>query len=212
MKKYSLIIFLGLLSYITSYGQKQAQDILLSKDDNIKSDSINKSPNSDFEKKIGLKPIDRTENTTEIRFYEYRQLSGTRNLKIIACDDSTWTATEYDEWNKPVKINKYVLPIPEGQIRAIVRVLLNSNLAYLPDQEELEPKMKKYHMVNGRKAEQKLMVSDGESYTVEFKIRNSFRVYGFLDPDVYSGFYTDVQELKDYVAIVDIFNNMVKRK
>lgn len=72
--------------------------------------------------------------------------------------------------------------------------------------------MKKYSDTVRGGAEQKIMVSDGESYTVEFKIGDNFRIYRFDNPKTYSEFYGDVQELKDYVAIVDLFENQLKRE
>ena len=69
MKKYRLVIIIALLFCINGYAQRrQIPDIQLSKADNIQSDSINLSPNSDFEKKVGLTPIDKSTNATEVRF------------------------------------------------------------------------------------------------------------------------------------------------
>ncbi|MBA9079900.1 hypothetical protein FHS90_004646 [Rufibacter quisquiliarum] len=72
--------------------------------------------------------------------------------------------------------------------------------------------MKKITVVNGRQREQRIHTTDGQSYTVEFKIGDSYRVYTFHNPDTYSYFYSDVQELKDFVAIKNIFENELKKK
>jgi hypothetical protein len=213
MKKYRLIILFALLNCMNGYAQRrQIPDLQRTKADNIQSDSINLSPNSDFEKKVGLKQINETSNATEVRFYKRNELSGTRNLKIIAVKDSIWTAVEYAEQNNPVKIKKYRLKSEQGQLRSLMRLLLNQNLACLPNQKELEPKMKKYTDTIRGRAEKKIIVSDGESYTVEFKIGDNFRIYSFYNPKTYSEFYDDVQELKDYVAIVNLFENQLKRE
>ncbi|WP_299755545.1 hypothetical protein [uncultured Pontibacter sp.] len=213
MKKYRLIIIFALIYCMNGYAQRrQLSDIQLSKADNIQSDSINLSLNTDFEKKAGLTPIDKTAIATEVRFYKLNELSGTRSLKIVAVKDSEWTAVEYAEQNKPIKIKKYKLKAEQSQLRSLMRLLLKHNLAYLPNQAELEPKMKKYaDTVRGR-AEQKIIVSDGESYTVEFKIGDTFRIFRFHNPKTYSDFYDNVQELKDYVAIVSLFENQLKRE
>lgn len=72
--------------------------------------------------------------------------------------------------------------------------------------------MKKYvDTVRGR-AEQKIQTTDGQSYTVEFKIGDKYRVYTFHNPDTFSSFYDDVQELKDFVAIKNIFETELQRK
>ncbi len=53
---------------------------------------------------------------------------------------------------------------------------------------------------------------DGESYTVEIKIGDKFRVYQFDNPDIYSKFYDNVSELKDYLYIVQSFDKCLGRK
>ena len=53
---------------------------------------------------------------------------------------------------------------------------------------------------------------DGESYTVEIKIGDNFRVYQFDNPDSYSKFYDNVLELKDYLNIVQSFDKFLNRK
>ncbi|HWA32488.1 MAG TPA: hypothetical protein VG737_00080 [Cyclobacteriaceae bacterium] len=72
--------------------------------------------------------------------------------------------------------------------------------------------MKKFAEVNGKKMETAISVSDGDSYTVEFKLGKNFRIYQFDNPDAYARFYDDVSELKNYVAITDLFQKELNRK
>ena len=74
--------------------------------------------------------------------------------------------------------------------------------------------MKKYGQTDPKRgrAEKVLIVNDGYSYTIEFKIRDKFRIYSFSNPETYANFYNDVQELKSYVAIKNIFTEELKRK
>ena len=53
---------------------------------------------------------------------------------------------------------------------------------------------------------------DGESYTIEIKIGEKFRVYQFDNPDIYSKFYDNVTELKNYLDIVQTFDKLLERK
>ncbi len=64
----------------------------------------------------------------------------------------------------------------------------------------------------GDVTERKIHVMDGESYTVEIKIDDKFRVYQFENPDSYSKFYDNVPELKDYLNIVQAFDKLLERK
>jgi hypothetical protein len=72
--------------------------------------------------------------------------------------------------------------------------------------------MKKFTEVKGKQMESEINVMDGNSYTVEFKIGDSFRIYEFDNPDSYSRFYKDIEELKNYVAIKDLFEKDLTRK
>jgi hypothetical protein len=65
---------------------------------------------------------------------------------------------------------------------------------------------------DGDTTERKILVMDGEAYTVEIKIGDKFRVYTFDNPDTYSKFYDNVSELKDYLKIVETFDKLLQRK
>lgn len=47
------------------------------------SDTINHSPNRDFEKRIGLGPIDSGSFDFEVRFYKLKAVTNQRNLRLI---------------------------------------------------------------------------------------------------------------------------------
>ena len=177
----------------------------------ITSDSVNGSPNSDFEKRIKIKPIDQSESEFEIRFYKHFSLSNTNDLKIIKYNNGDWQATRYEEWNKPVKIKKGALA-PTTDFDTFIQSVLDRNILTLPDQSKLEDKMKKPTTLRGRPAYQKIQVTDGHSYTVEIKQGDVFRIYRFHSPGRYAEFYDNVEELKDYVAITKAFEEQLKIK
>jgi hypothetical protein len=162
----------------------------------------------DFEIKAGFKPIDQCENSYEIRFYKTEELSGRKTLKMLYSTGKGWVAKRLTDLGDSVKVE--ILDMKDGQVRAASRVLFNSNLGYLPDQERLETKMNKPEVINGRSVVKKHLVSDGQSYAIEFKHLDVYRVYRFNNPDVYSKLYPDIQEFKDYLSIVDTFERMVK--
>lgn len=208
MRKYILCILFGLSFYHSAFSQRTISDVQTSKTDDLHSDSVNTSDNGEFEIKAGLQSIDQTQNSYEIRFYKTEELSGGRTLKILYSTGQGWLAKKLTDLGDSVKVE--TLNMKDGQIRAVARVLFNSNLGYLPDQEKLEIKMNKVEIVNGRQVVKKHLVSDGQSYAIEFKHLHIFRIYRFNNPDVYSKLYPDIQEFKDYLSIVDIFERMVK--
>lgn len=209
MKNLKLIFLLTFFCCAKSFAQGGNTGVRTI-NNSIESDTINLSPNKEFERRVNLQPINESLSEIEIRFYERDELSNTINLKIIELKDSVWLGTLYGESNYPsIKITKYKLKSKSG-FENVLRMLGQKNLFSLPSQHELKPRMKKYEIINGRKAEQVFYVTDGQSYTVEFKVGKKYRIYTFNNPDIYSKHYDDVQELKDYVAIIDIFNKELK--
>jgi len=206
--KTTLGIVFALSFYSTAFSQKTISDVLISKTDNLQSDSVNTSDNAEFEIKAGLKPIDQSQNSYEIRFYKTEALSGTKTLKILYSTDKGWIAKRLADLGNSVKVETF--DMKDGQVRAASRMLFNANLGYLPDQKKLETKMNKVEIVNGRQTVNKHLVSDGQSYAIEFKYGIVYRIYRFNNPDVYAKLYPDIQEFKDYLSILDIFERMVK--
>ena len=193
------------------WGQTTIRGTTKIETDGIISDSINNSPNKQFEKRIKIKPIDKSDCELEIRFYKLTALSNTKNLRIIKLKNDNWTALEYDEWNNPEKIKKYTLKT-ENIFDDLLTKLIKQNITRLPSQNELKSKMKMPVEIRGRQGEQHILVTDGHSYTVEFKIGDRYRIYDFSNPDNYANFYDNVEELKNYVAIKNIFDKELTRK
>ncbi|WP_115375075.1 hypothetical protein [Adhaeribacter pallidiroseus] len=211
MKQIILLLFFVSLK---SFSQVEVRGISKIELAGIQSDSINLSANKEFEKRIKLKSIEKSENEVEIRFYELLSLSNTRNLKVLVLKNDIWKATEFSEINNPrLKISKFALDAPNG-FELVIQKLFQNKLTKLPSQEALKPRMKKYGQTDPKRgrAEKVLIVNDGKSYTIEFKIGDKFRIYNFSNPETYANFYNDVQELKDYVAIKNIFTEELKRK
>jgi hypothetical protein len=208
MRHYIIGVTFVISFYSSAFSQKAISDVQISKTDNLQSDSVNTSDNAGFEIKAGLKPIDQTQNSYEIRFYKTEGLSGRKTLKVLYSTRQGWVAKRLTDLGDSVKVE--TLNMRDGQVRAASRVLFNSNLGYLPDQEKLGTKMNKVEIVNGRQVVKKHLVLDGQSYAIEFKHLDVYRVYRFNNPDVYKKLYPDIEEFKDYLSIVDIFERMVK--
>lgn len=206
-----LLFVLLLLGHI-SFGQTTTRGITTISTDGISGDSLNKSPNIAFNDRIKIVQIDKSSASVDIRLYRLHSLSNTKTLRRLFMVDTTWNAVEYDEWNKPIKIKKYKLRANPSYDSVFLR-LLSYNILTLPNQAELKSKMRKDVQVTaeGDTTERKIHVMDGESYTVEFKIGDKFRVYQFDNPESYSKFYDNVSELKDYLNIVQTFDKFLER-
>lgn len=208
MKLYIIIKILIFGICFSACSKKTITDVHTSKTDNLKSDLVNTSDNAEFEIKAGLKPIDQTQNPYEIRFYKTEELSGGKTLKILYSTGARWFAKIFTELGDSIKVEN--LNMKYGEVRAASRVLFNSNLGYLPDQKKLETMMNKVEILNGRHVVKKHLVSDGQSYSIEFRHGDIYRIYRFNNPNIYSELYPDIQEFKDYCSIVEIFGSMVK--
>lgn len=197
------LLFLLLLLGHVCCGQATIRGNTSISTDIIIGDSLNNSPNLVFNDRIKLAQIDKSSVKVDIRLYRLLSLSNTRTLRRLYIVDTTWNAVEYDEWNNPVKINKYKLRANPSFDSLFLR-LISYTIMSLPNQSELKRKMRKdvQVTVEGDTTERKIHVLDGESYTVEIKIGNKFRVYQFDNPEIYSKCYHNVSELKDYLNIV----------
>jgi hypothetical protein len=82
MKKVGFLLLLFLV-LTESYSQVVLSGITRIETEGIQSDSINTSPNKDFEERIRIKPIEESGNDVEIRFYAHTMLTDTRDLQII---------------------------------------------------------------------------------------------------------------------------------
>ena len=207
------LLFLLLLFGHISFGQTIIRGITTISTDGISGDSLNNSPNLVFNDRINLVQIDKSSAKVDIRLYRLHSLSNTKTLRRLFMVDTTWNAVEYDEWNKPVKIKKYKLQAKSSFDSLFLR-LLSYNILTLPNQSDLKSKMRKDVEVDeeGYTTERKILVTDGEGFTIEIKIGGKFRVYQFYNPESYSKFYNNVSELKDYLKIVQTFDKLLDRK
>jgi hypothetical protein len=206
------LLFLLLLLGHVCCGQATIRGNTSISTDIIIGDSLNNSPNLVFNDRIKLAQIDKSSVKVDIRLYRLLSLSNTRTLRRLYIVDTTWNAVEYDEWNNSVKINKYKLRANPSFDSLFLR-LISYNIMSLTNQSELKRKMRKdiQVTVEGDTTERKIHVLDGVSYTVEIKIGNKFRVYQFDNPEIYSKFYDNVSELKDYLNIVWTFEKFLFR-
>jgi hypothetical protein len=206
------ILILLLLFGQLSFGQTLITGKIISTESFI-SDSIDNSPNNAFNKKIRLDQIENSYANVDIRLYQLNSLSNTTTLRRLFLVDTIWNAVEYDEWNKPVKIKKYKL-IAVNSFDSIFIKLLSNKVLTLPNQTEIKSKMQGEIEVTaeGDTLANVIQVVDGESYTLEIKIADKYRIFSFNNPDIYAKFYANVSEFKDYASIVETMYKCLKKK
>ena len=206
----SFISLLFLLTNHSVFSQTTLRGVAAISANHFLRDSIEVSPNKSFNKKIKIRDISNSKYKIEIRLYTDYSLSNTKSLRRIYLVDTIWKADAYDEQNNPVAIKKYKL-YGKPSFDSLIIKLLSFNIMSLPNQSELKTKMRKdtVEVVDGEyiKMNKHIMVTDGESYTVEIKVGKDSRIYGFDNPESYAKFYDNVKELKDYVNIIRTFNS-----
>ncbi len=212
MKSWCLLLLLVLVLLDKGHSQVEVRNLKTSNYNAQPSELYSISSNSDFEKRIGIKPIAESDCDVEIRFYTHEALSNTKDLKILTLKNGIWKGILYDELNYPIRrIRKYKLVARNG-FGKLYDSLLASNLTTLPSQNELRQKMRKVTVRNGQEVEHRIDVTDGQSFAVEYQITGNQRTFTFYNPEPYSKFYSNVQELKDYIKIRNLFETELKKK
>ena len=141
---------------------------------------------------FNLKPICDSKNEMEIRLIISGFKAPTVQI-IITYKDSTWTANryKYQRGNLGTQIEvtrfEYDKFYTDLTFNAVFPVLLANEIFSLPDQEELHIKR---------------TISDGGAYNIQYKVKNKFRSYSYINPETYAEDYPEKSELKNISMIV----------
>lgn len=200
-----------LILFITSsaWSQTPIQGTTSITSEGVISDTINLSPNRDFEKRINLGPIDSSRYDFEIRFYKLTSVTGKRNLRLVRLVGGRWESFEFDE-NKKAKIIKHLV-VPTIGYDTFIMTLMKCNYTSLPNQSDLDKKIQNSFATKKEYLQSRPAVMDGNKYTVEFKIGDKFRVYQFQNAEIYARYYDNV-EWKNYISIQNLFEKELVRK
>jgi len=88
--------------------------------------------------------------------------------------------------------------------------LVSNNIFSLPDQASLKKRKYEYNPETNEFTESIMVVKDGTSYYIEFKVGDFCRRYRYDNPDTYADFYPQVYELRNFANIVEIFKELTK--
>lgn len=198
-----------LLIAISAWGQTTIRGTTTITSDGVVSDTINRSPNRDFEKRINLGPIDSSSFDFEIRFYKLSTVTTKRNLRLVRCIDGQWESFEFDEIKESKIIKRAIVPTI-GYDRFLSN-LTKYNFTTLPNHSDLDKKIQDSYASKKEYLQSRPSILDGYEFIVEFKISDKFRVYQFYNPESYIKYYDNI-ELKDYVSIEQMFEKDLVRK
>ncbi len=207
------IIKTFLILFLTSsaWGQTTIRGTTTITSDGISSDTINNSPNKDFENRINLRPIDSSDYKLEIRLYRLTAVTNKRTLRIVKFYDDKWEGLEFEENRKSSKVITHVIA-PTLGYATFLRNLIEQNIFTLPNQSEVDKRIENSYATKKEALSSRPYVMDGYIFTVEFKIEDKFRIYQFSNPDSYSKYYKNVEEFKNYSSIQKMFEQDLVRK
>lgn len=203
-----MTIFILLIAS-SAWGQTTIRDTINITSNGVVSDTINRSLNKDFEKRINLGPIDSSGFDFEIRFYKLTVVTNKRNLRLVRFISGQWESFEFDETNRS-KIKKHSI-VPTIGYDMFLTNLKKCDFTSLPNQIDLDKKIQEGFETKKEYLQSRPSIMDGYEFTVEFKIADKFRVYRFYNPESYAKYYANV-ELKNYVSIQKIFEKELMRK
>jgi len=209
MRPTTIKTILILLIATSAWGQTTIRGTTTITSDGVVSDTINRSPNRDFEKRINLGPIDSSSFDFEIRFYKLTAVTNKRNLRLVRLIAGQWESFEFDENNKSKITKRTIVPIIGYDM--FLTNLTKYNFTSLPNHSDLDKKIQDSFASKKEYLQSRPSIMDGYEFTVEFKISDSFRVYQFHNPESYIKYYDNI-ELKDYLSIEKMFEKDLVRK
>jgi len=204
---FAAIVFIS--GSVPAWGQTANRGVTTTTSDGVVSDTINRSPNRDFEKRINLGPIDSSAFDLEIRFYKLTVATNKRNLRLVRFIAGQWESFEFDE-NNGSKIKKHSL-VPRIGYDMFLTNLAKSNFTSLPNQSDLERKIQDSFATRKEYLQSRPSIMDGYEFTVEFKVAGKFGVYRFNNPESYAKYYDNV-EWKNYISIQQLFEDGLARE
>ena len=190
-----------LLITSSAWGQTTIRGTTTISSDGVVSDTINRSPNRDFEKRINLGPIDSSSFDFEIRFYKLTAVTNKRNLRLIRFIAGQWESFEFDVNNKSKIVKRSIVPTIGYDM--FLTNLTKYNFASLPDQIDLDKKIQDSFATKKEYLQSRPSIMDGYTFTVEFKIGDKFRIYQFHNPKSYAKSYDNV-EWKNYAKFLNL--------
>jgi len=211
MRPTTLKTILILLITSSAWGQTTIRGTTKITSDGVTSDTVNTSPNKDFENRINLGPINLSVYDLEIRCYTLTAMTNKRNLRIVKFTNDKWEAVEFEEKQKSSKVTRRELDPTMGYERFMTS-LIDQNIFTLPNQSEVDKRIADSFASKKEALSSRPGVSDGYIITIEFKIDNKYRVYQFSNPDSYLRYYRNVDEFKNYSSIKNLFEEGLERK
>jgi len=161
--------------------------------------------------RTALTSILKSKNKIEIRFIISPSFENKKehiNYTILTFNKK-WSAKYY--YYKPDTNNLLSKDLnAKINIDTIFSRLVSNNIFSLPDQGSLKTEKYAYNPETNKFIGSRMEVADGTCYFIEFKVGDFYRRYSYCNPNRYADFYPQVYELRNFVKIVEIFNEWMK--
>jgi hypothetical protein len=122
--------------------------------------------------------------------------NGTYVSTELTYDGFVWTTTRYEGDLMDKMIDTFRLKCTVSCDSLFFKLRTNK-IFLLPDQDQLKLKGS---------------IDDGHEYRVYFKAAEKFRTYAFANPDRFKKHNPDIGEIDNYIAIVDVLSNSLKKE
>ena len=193
-----------------AWGQTIIPGTTISTAETIISDTVNNSSYEEFEKQVGLQPIELSGSVFEVRLYKLVVVRNQASLRLIRLVNGQWEALQFEQKSKS-RISRFTLS-PKVEFETLVKKLIEQKVVSLPDQDKVDKRIEDSYPSKKDALAARPGIMDGYAFTVEIKIDSAFRVYQFRNPEVYAKSYKNVEEFRDYASIIRTFEEDLMRK
>ncbi len=151
-------------------------------------------------------PIQQSTNKIEIRFIGSASFQET-TYTIFSYND-IWSATYHYQSTNSIWLSKNLEVNPNDSV--FYKLAVN-NIFSLPDQDSLSYSTEKYDPETNQIIGHGIGLFHGTSYIIEFKVGDNYRRYRYHNPEIQANFHQHVNELRNFVVIVELFKNWVEK-
>jgi len=128
---------------------------------------------------------------------------------IVLAYDQKWNVKVYNDQNDSDKLT-LIKKTVSLNLDTIFSRLVSNNIFGLTDPYSINYEYQYFNPKTNEFMRTITSTNDGTCYTIEFKLGNNFRRYGFYNPKVYAEAYPDICEFQNFSNIVSIFNELYK--
>lgn len=174
----------------------------------------------ELRKQLDIVELNNSPYDIDLRIYLDRSFTNGGQVLWIRKDEESWIGTKFDyflkikrngEVGRIKKINKTNLS-PKDSWTDLWTSLKEQNISDLPNQDEIQDKLRKEVTTKRGKGYEVIQVSDGSSYDLILKENDNLIQYSFHSPWIFADKFPEVQEVKNYSEIISRLENQLNFK